>query len=47
MIFGVLPGQQGVSWEGHLFGFIAGIAAARTLVPQNISTYRITGQTST
>lgn len=25
MIFGVLPGQAGISWEGHLFGFIAGI----------------------
>lgn len=28
MIFGVLPGQTGVSWEGHLGGFGAGIAAA-------------------
>jgi len=25
MIFGIFPGQTGVSWEGHLFGFIAGI----------------------
>ncbi len=25
MIFGVLPGKAGVSWEGHLFGFVAGI----------------------
>ncbi len=25
MIFGVLPGKIGVSWDGHLFGFIAGI----------------------
>ncbi len=25
MIFGVLPGKVGISWEGHLFGFIAGI----------------------
>ncbi|PIE17736.1 MAG: rhomboid family intramembrane serine protease [Proteobacteria bacterium] len=24
MVFGVLPGQPGVSWEGHLFGFLAG-----------------------
>jgi membrane associated rhomboid family serine protease len=23
-LFGVLPGQRGVSWEGHLFGLIAG-----------------------
>lgn len=30
-IWGVLPIQQGVSWEGHLFGFIGGILAARLL----------------
>ncbi len=29
MIFGVLPIQAGVSWQGHLFGFIGGIMAAR------------------
>ena len=28
MIFGILPGTPGVSWEGHLFGFIAGIIVA-------------------
>ena len=28
MIWGVLPGRPGVSWEGHLFGFLAGAAAA-------------------
>jgi membrane associated rhomboid family serine protease len=32
-IWGVLPGQPGVSWEGHLFGFLAGAAAARILIP--------------
>lgn len=31
LIFGVLPGQFGVSWEGHLFGFIGGVIAARLL----------------
>lgn len=25
---GVLPGQAGVSWEGHLFGFLGGVLAA-------------------
>ena len=25
MIYGVLPGQIGVSWEGHLFGFLSGV----------------------
>ena len=29
MIFGILPGIPGISWEGHLFGFIAGILEAK------------------
>lgn len=41
MVFGVLPGQKGVSWEGHLFGFIAGVVAARLLVPSRETIYRI------
>ena len=28
MIWGVLPGQPGLSWEGHLCGFGAGVLAA-------------------
>ncbi|MEM7717942.1 MAG: rhomboid family intramembrane serine protease [Pseudomonadota bacterium] len=28
MIWGVLPGQPGVSWEAHFFGAVAGAAAA-------------------
>lgn len=28
MLWGVLPGQPGVSWEAHLFGAVAGVAAA-------------------
>ena len=31
MIWGVLPGQPGISWEGHLFGCLGGIHAAKTL----------------
>lgn len=31
VLWGVLPGQPGISWEGHLFGFIGGVAAARLL----------------
>ena len=27
-LWGVLPGQPGVSWEGHLFGAIGGVLAA-------------------
>jgi membrane associated rhomboid family serine protease len=28
MFWGVLPGRPGVSWEAHLFGALAGVAAA-------------------
>lgn len=31
MIWGVLPLQVGVSWQGHLFGFVGGALAARLL----------------
>ena len=27
-LLGVLPGQPGVSWQGHLFGAVAGVVAA-------------------
>jgi membrane associated rhomboid family serine protease len=25
---GIIPGQKGVSWDGHLFGAIAGVLVA-------------------
>ena len=28
---GLLPGQPGISWQGHLFGFAGGVLAARVL----------------
>jgi membrane associated rhomboid family serine protease len=28
LVFGVLPGTPGVSWESHLFGFLAGVFMA-------------------
>lgn len=37
MIWGVLPGQIGISWQGHLFGFIGGIIAARMLTKPKVS----------
>lgn len=30
-LWGMLPGQPGVSWEAHLFGFLAGVFAAYLL----------------
>lgn len=35
IIWGVLPGQDGISWQGHLFGFIGGILAAYLLVKRS------------
>ena len=31
LLWGVLPGQVGISWQGHLFGFIGGAIAAKFL----------------
>jgi membrane associated rhomboid family serine protease len=30
-LLGVLPGQPGISWQGHLFGALGGVLAARLL----------------
>lgn len=37
LIIGFVP-RPGLSWEGHLFGFIAGVVAARLMTPRKIST---------
>ena len=31
---GMFPGQPGISWQGHLFGFAGGVLAARLLPTQ-------------
>jgi membrane associated rhomboid family serine protease len=36
VLWGILPIQRGISWEGHLFGFIGGIIAAKLLTPTNL-----------
>ena len=34
LVFGVLPTQQGISWQGHLFGAIGGVVMALVLSPR-------------
>ncbi|MGV9822314.1 rhomboid family intramembrane serine protease [Nocardia xishanensis] len=34
LLWGVLPGQYGISWQGHLFGAIGGVVAAWLLAPR-------------
>jgi membrane associated rhomboid family serine protease len=36
LVFGVLPGQVGISWQAHLGGFVGGALAARS--------YRVTAR---
>jgi membrane associated rhomboid family serine protease len=40
LLWGVLPQQQGISWQGHLFGFIGGVVAARLLAEPRVSKTR-------
>ncbi len=35
MIHGVLPGRPGISWLGHLCGFLAGVSAAWLMFPKS------------
>ncbi|NJN83480.1 MAG: rhomboid family intramembrane serine protease [Caldilineaceae bacterium] len=35
MLWGILPGQPGISWLGHLFGFIGGGLAAYLLIDRS------------
>jgi membrane associated rhomboid family serine protease len=34
LIWGVLPAQIGISWQGHLFGFIGGAIAAKLIAKE-------------
>jgi membrane associated rhomboid family serine protease len=36
IIFGILPRDEFVSWEGHLFGLLAGIVAANLFAKRSI-----------
>lgn len=35
-LLGVLPGQAGISWEGHLFGFLGGVLSAKLMASPRI-----------
>ena len=34
-LFGILPGEAGISWQGHLFGLLGGVLAARVLAKKS------------
>jgi membrane associated rhomboid family serine protease len=34
LIWGVLPGAAGISWQGHLFGFLGGVLAAYAIAKE-------------
>jgi membrane associated rhomboid family serine protease len=38
IVWGVLPTRSYVSWEGHLFGLLAGVLVARLAIPQGRDT---------
>jgi membrane associated rhomboid family serine protease len=45
LLWGVLPGQPGISWQGHLFGAIGGAVAAWVLGGMDRATARTAAST--
>lgn len=43
MLYGMLPGQRGISWLGHICGFVAGISAAWLMFPKGRRLYERPG----
>ncbi|WP_188547611.1 rhomboid family intramembrane serine protease [Rhodococcoides trifolii] len=46
VLWGVLPGQEGISWQGHLFGAVGGVIAAWVLA-SDVRRARRTGDSAT
>lgn len=44
MLWGVLPLQQGVSWQGHLFGFVGGVVSAYVMAGGRSTSLAATAQ---
>jgi membrane associated rhomboid family serine protease len=44
ILWGVLPLQQGVSWQGHLFGFVGGVVTAYVMARQRTTALETMGQ---
>ncbi|WP_459804429.1 rhomboid family intramembrane serine protease [Herbidospora sp. RD11066] len=42
ILWGALPGEAGISWQGHLFGLIGGVLAAWVLRRRKSSVTRVT-----
>ena len=38
MVWGILPTRSYISWEGHLFGLLAGVLVARLAIPRRRDT---------
>jgi membrane associated rhomboid family serine protease len=34
LVWGILPSYPGVSWQGHLFGFLGGVLAAKAIATE-------------
>ncbi|HXH77227.1 rhomboid family intramembrane serine protease [Nocardioides sp.] len=43
VLLGVLPGQPGISWQGHLFGALGGVLAAWWLPTRRPAAYALRG----
>ncbi len=43
ILWGVLPLQQGVSWQGHLFGFVGGVVTAYVMARSRTTALAPTG----